>query len=73
MPQSDGSESQAFGSASVSFLSARASSVDNTQPAEVLDVFRAFRGEGGIERISLQHTQQLVVVESLAFMVAPLH
>jgi hypothetical protein len=39
----------------------------------VLDVLRAFRCEGGIERDFLQHTQQLVAVGSFAFMVAPLH
>jgi hypothetical protein len=37
----------------------------------VLDVFRAFGVKAASSGISLQHTQQLVVVESLAFMVAP--
>ncbi|EGJ64096.1 hypothetical protein HMPREF0020_02283 [Acinetobacter baumannii 6013113] len=38
----------------------------------MFDVFRAFRGEGGIERNFLQHTQQVVqlaVFGAFAFMV----
>ena len=38
----------------------------------MLHVLGPFRREGGIERISLQHTQQLVL-GSLAFMVVFLH
>lgn len=38
----------------------------------MFDVFRAFRGEGGMSGISLQHTQQVVqlaVFGAFAFMV----
>ncbi|KXJ03307.1 hypothetical protein AN414_25430 [Serratia marcescens] len=75
MPQSDGSESQAFriGIGFVPCLGTRFEALITLQPAEVLDVFRASGVKAASSGISLQHTQQLVVVESLAFMVAPLH
>ena len=73
MPQPDGGESQASGLTLVSVSAGpRLEALIALQPAEMLHVLGPFRREGGIERVSLQHTQQLVL-SSLAFMVVFLH